>query len=223
MKKRILIIFMSIIILIVLTACGASQVLLNETATPVPTSTPLPTSTPTPIPGFAKFEAENIEIWLPDSFSGGDLENDLDVIVNRIKSLGPQYEQMAEQIKANPSAFVLWAFDSNIGSSGGLTNVNIGHEQVISAMTEEMYVEAIKRQLPSSFIVSDPKEVKLGPYDALQLIIQFNQSGISAKELYYVIKNNDIIWGITYSTGADEFNDRLPVFEQSAQTFYIHP
>jgi hypothetical protein len=253
MKTRMPFVFASVFVLLIQLGCGTIQVVIKATATPLPTSTatitstptptstatptptatststPLPTSTtvptstPTPIPGWTKFEAENIEIWLPESFTGGDLKNDLDVIVNKLKSLGPQFEQIADQLKANPSLIALWAFDSNIGPTGNLTNVNIGHEQVVSAITTEMYANMLEQQLPSAFKITSQNKAQIGQYDAIQLVIEFNQSGIKAKELVYVIKNKNFIWTIAYTTGTDEFDDRLPTFEQSASTFVIHP
>ena len=236
MQRRILIVT-SVIILIFLSACGSGQTVQNATpppastptpeptSTPAPTPTPVPTSTPAPtsIPGWSKMEADNVSIWLPDTYTGGDLVNDLDVVVSKLEALGPEYEQIAQTIEANPSLFLIWAVDSNIGSTGFLTNMNLSHEEVLSAVTLDMYVQAIEQQLPSSFTITDQKKVQIGSDEAARLEIEMNQSGITAKQLMYVIKNNSTLYNITYSTGLDEFTDRLPEFEQSANTFTIQP
>lgn len=168
-------------------------------------------------------EAENVSIWLPDSYTGGDLVNDLDVVVAKLRSFGSEYEQIAQTIEANPSLFLIWAVDSNIGSSGFLTNMNLGHEEVVSAVTLDMYIQAIEQQLPSSFAITDQQKVQIGPDEAIRLEVEMNKSGITAKQLMYVIKNNNTIYNITYSTGLDEFADRVASFEQSANTFTIQP
>ena len=195
----------------------------SPTATFTPSPTASGTPTRTPIPGWTKFEASGVEIWLPESFTGGDIENDLEVIVASIKSLGPEYEQMANVIETNPSLFVIWAFDSDIGTTGYLTNVNVGHVPGLSAISLEMYIKMVEQQLPSAFSVVDSSIVQLGQYEAARMVIEFEISGIIAKELMYVIKDNNTFWAITYATHSDEFEERLPLFEKSANTFYIKP
>lgn len=185
----------------------------------------LPTATlqPTPIPGWEKFEGAGAELWLPESFEGGDLANDLDVIVNKLKSLGPDFEKTANTIEQNPSAVAIWAFDSNVGSSGSLTNMNVVKERVISAITLDTYMDATAKRLPASFEVTDRRKVRLEHYEAGQLVVQVELPSTKLKELLYVIKDKNIVWVITYATGMDEFEERLPTFEQSANTFKIQP
>jgi len=63
----------------------------------------------------------------------------------------------------------------------------------------------------------------LGGKDAIQLEIDVNEAGINAKEAMFIIKDDNTIWVVTYSTGADEYANRLPVFEQSANTIQLNP
>lgn len=215
MKARLLFQLIIFVGLILLSACGSSQPEVDQQETTAPAVAPPA--------GWNKFEGEGIEVWLPNSYQGGDLEKDLDVIVGRLEALGPEYEQIIQTIKANPSLFVLWAFDTFVGNSGFLTNMNITHEEVVSAVTLDMYIDAVKEQLPSTFAITDQKEIQLGDHEAVQLEIDVNEAGINAKEAMFVIKDDTTIWVVTYSTGADEFGNRLPIFEQSADTIRINP
>jgi len=224
---------------IILAACGSSTPVVDTkvtqdmisaklttqtpTATTVPTETPIPTATPDVLAGWNKFTGSGIEIWLPASFEGGDLENDLDVIVEKLKALGPDFEQVAATIEANPTAFVLWAFDSKLGSTGYLTNVNIVKEQVVSAITLDMYAQALQQQLPSYLTISEQNQGKLDRYASLRLVLDTDISGTKGKELMYIIKDSNIIWAITFATALDEFEGRLPEFDQSVQTFNLQP
>jgi hypothetical protein len=217
MKTRISLIIFSILVLFSFLACSTTQNVINTVATSVPVNPP------TPVSGWSEFKSENIAIWLPDSFEGGDLKNDLEVIISNLKSLGPDYEQIAKMIEANPSVFLIWAYDSKIGSSGFLTNVNITHEQVVSAVTLDMYADAVRQQLTSDFTITSQNNVKLGQNDALQLLIELNRPGMTAKQVMYAIKDNNTIYCITYTTGSDEYEERLPDFEQSASSFTITP
>lgn len=182
-------------------------------------------STPTvaPIPGWERFEAGGVELWLPESYEGGNLGADLDLIVDNLRSLGPDFEQIALIIEQNPSMYVIWAFDSEVGASGALTNMAITTERVLTAMTLDTYLDSALGQLPAQFQVVERGVVSLGEYQAGRLVLEFTISGVAGKELMYVVKDDNTIWVITFGTGAEEFEQRLPVFEQSVQTFRIQP
>jgi hypothetical protein len=181
-----------------------------------------PTPTPVSIPGWEKFSAGGVELWMPGNFQGGDLANDLDVIVQRLRAFGPEYEQMANTIEQNPSAFVMLILDSNIGPSGFLTNVNVVKEQVSSTTSIDSYMKASTSQLtPLGFTILEQNNVQLGSNKAGRLVIQSDK--LKAKELMYVVKNKNTMWVITYATGIPDFANRLPTFEKSINTFRIQP
>lgn len=207
MKPRKPIILAAIVVWFIISVCGITQ----------PTSKVEPT--PTPIPGWEKFTAQGIEIWFPETFEGGDLQNDLDVIVEKLKALGPEFEAIANAIEANPSTFVLWVFNSKLGDTGYLTNVNITTEKIFSSMTLDTYIEAFSKQIPSSMEITDQQKVMLNQYEAARLVVEMDVNGLIAKELVYVIKDKNTIWAITYATSAAEYDTLLPIFEQSALTF----
>ncbi len=207
------------------TATPTSTATLTPTATPTSTDTPTVTLTPTatPMPGWEKFEGGGVELWLPESYEGGDLSEDVEVIVERLRSFGPDFEQMAQSIEQNPSMYVMWAFDSEVGESGFLTNVNVGKERILSAMTIDTYLDAALGQFPALLQVTERDIVTLTDHEAGRLVIEFEIHGVAVKEVLYAIKEGTTMWLITFATGAGEFDQRLPVFEQSALTFAIQP
>lgn len=193
----------------------------TPTSTPIPTNTPALTSTPTPIPGWEKFEGGGVELWLPESYEGGNPSEDIEVIIDKLRLLGPDFEQMAQVIKQNPSMFVLMALDSEVGDSGYITNVNIAKEKVLSAITLEIYLASVENQLPDQFQVVDQDIVSLIDHLAGRMIIEAAVLGVDIKEVVYIIKEDNIIWAISFATGAEEFDQRLQIFEQSIRTFAV--
>jgi hypothetical protein len=192
---------------------------ISSKAGPANTPTAIP---PTPIPGWDKFEGGGIELWMPNSFEGGDLTNDLDVILERMRSMDSQFQQMADMIEKNSSAFMLLVYDTNVGSSGFLTNVNVVKEKVLSGMTLDTYLDSSVKQLtPLGFNIIERKTVQLYSHEAGRLVIEV--SALKAKELMYIIKAKNAMWVITYSTGISEFSSRWTTFEKSANTIRILP
>jgi hypothetical protein len=221
MNKRNRIRLICVLSLGIILACGQFQALLQPTVTPQPTPTPQPTTTP--IPGWEKFEGRGVELWLPESFEGGNLDEDFDLIVETLKGLGPEFEQLSQTLDQNRSVIVLWAFDSKIGEQGSLTSTNITTEEVFSAITIDIYLDAVEKQFPQGFSVQERDIVLLGDREAGRLVVDFTASGVAGKQLLYAVKDGNNIWAISYGTSVDEFEERLPVFEQSALTFSIQP
>lgn len=193
-----------------------------RTPAPAAISTPIP-PTPAPLAGWKQFEGRGVGLWLPENFEGGDLANDLEVIANRLKSLGPPYEQMANTIKQNPALFVLLIFDSKIGRGGGFTNVVVTKEQVLSVVTLDTFMDETARQFPATFTVADRKKVHLDAYEAGQFVINSEINNNKIKSLVYIIKNKNVFWSISYNAIMTEFEELLPTFERSANTFRIKP
>ncbi len=228
-KLKVFIACLSMVITLV--GCGeaaAPEPTAVPTPTPQPTATPTPepTSTAPPIPGWEgweKFEGGGVQLWLPGSYEGGDLSDHPDVVVESLRSLGPDFEDTAQMIEQNSSEFVFWAFDLEIGDSGLLTTVSVGVEQVPSDLAIDAYLDTVMEQLSSQFREVKREIVPLGHYEAGQIVVESSVSGVDAKQIMQAIKDGSTIWVVNYSTGASEFDERLPDFERSIRTFTIQP
>lgn len=198
-------------------------VTLPLTGATLATPTVVPQRTATPITALKKFEGGGVGLWLPDTWVGGDLSKDLDVIIKKMRDLGPSYEQAAQTLEQNRSAFLFWAFDSKVGDSGFLTNVSVVTEQIPSAMSIDTYLDAAIKQFPSDFRAVERGLVTIGGYETGRIVLEASLGGRQIKEVMYVIKGESTIWVVTYATSAEEFDKRLPVFEQSIRTFAARP
>ncbi|MDH5607818.1 MAG: hypothetical protein OEY93_13140 [Anaerolineae bacterium] len=182
---------------------------------------PAATPEPTPIPGWEKFEGSGVEIWMPDSFVGGDLEKDIETVTERLRSLGPDFEPTVQMIEQNPSLFKLWLFDTEVGSSGVLSNVNIISSPIMSSVTIDMYFDAVAQSFPDNFKLIAREKVTLKNYEAGRITTEFSITGTEGKQFLYLVLHDNNAWTITFTTGTSEFEERTPIFEQSMDTFKI--
>lgn len=185
------------------------------------TSSPFVGTQTTTIPGWKKFEGRGAQLQLPESYNGGDLSQNLDVVVQKLESLGSYYQQVAQSLKQNASVFALWAFDSKASKSGFLSNAAILTEPVGSTVTTDTYLDLLTKQLPSEFRVVERKQVTLDRYQAVQIVTEATISGVTAKQIIYTIKQGSNMWAVTFTTSAEEFEQRLPSFQQSINTFSV--
>jgi hypothetical protein len=184
------------------------------------TPTPAP-PTPEVPPGWEEFHGDRVHLWLPESFEGGDMGTKFQGILDTLKSLGPDFAQMAQTIEQNPDVFVLWAFDTQPGPSGYISNVNVIRADVPGGSSVEDYLDASLQLMPSSFELVERSVMSLGGYEAGKLVMSSNIQGRQGSSVIYSIKDGDRFWKVTYSTGADEFVQRAPVWVQSIRTIQL--
>ena len=145
----------------------------------------------------------------------------LQAILDTLKQLGPDYAESAKILEENPDVFVLWAFDPVKGPSGYITNVSITKEDVPSGITILDYLEAAMNGMPSHIRKIDQSVVSVGAFEAGKLVLSSDIQGLKGLSTIYSIKDGDRFWNVTYSTGADEFVQRTPMWEQSIGTFQL--
>lgn len=162
-------------------------------------------------------------LWLPESYEGGDLTSeDMEILEKRLKDLG--YEELAQLIRQDSSlGHVIFAFDTKSGKSHFLTNVIVGRERILSFVTPSLYIENVAANFETSdqYRVIEKDVVQLSGREAGRLVVSAKVDDMAFRQLMYCIKDDRTMWFILFTTAAEEFTQRLPVFEQSALTFAI--
>jgi hypothetical protein len=205
------------------------------TETPSPTDTPAPSETSTleptgsttfssaeaatAIPGFAKVTGKGMEIYLPDTFVGGNLDNDLDVIIATLKKMGGDVSSYADQIEKNRDSFALWAFDTKRSDPNYLTNVNVISQSVPSTLDLQTIVDQVKSVLPQGAKITAEKTVTLNGYEMERMTVDMQVATAHANEVVYLVKDDGKMWMVTFSTSPSEFTKREAVFDQCMSTF----
>lgn len=197
-------------LVLILTACTQSQ---QTIPTPMPTITP--------IPGWHKISNEGFEIWLPESFIGGN-NLDADKIIEQMVKLGPEFEQQANSLKASKTSFLIFAFDKNKEDTGLITNMIVSKETVPGNISVIKYVETIGSRLSKPYEVIEKNSLSSGRYPIGILITRVNTPQIGeVSQVMYAIKNGGAVWSLVFTTPSSQFQERLQVFEEIAQTAYV--
>lgn len=183
-----------------------------------PTGGPVASNVPA---DWEEFQAGRVHLWLPGSFEGGDMGKTFQRVVETLKSLGPDFARTAEILEQDPDVFVLWAFDTERGPSGYITQANVTQEEVPEGLTVEEYLDASIELLPSTMKLVDRGTLSLRNDEAGKLVISSTIAGVRVMAVVYTIKDGDRFWNVTYVTGADEFVQRTPTWEQSIGTFRL--
>jgi serine/threonine-protein kinase len=171
-----------------------------------------------PEAGWKAIAGEGIVLSLPGNYEGGNPSTDIEKIGEQLKAIAPDYNEKIQALKRNPEAIALIAFDPQSPSVGTLTNVSITKQKATDGTTVEQYLKSAKEQLTPQYNVVEQKLVSLDQYQAGRMVAEATAGETPIKQLFYVVQDGNIVWLVTYSTTAAEFDQRLPNFEKSIRT-----
>jgi hypothetical protein len=192
-------------------------------STPAPTITPTITLTPTltPIPGWSLRNGKGVSLWLPDTWRGGNPIEDLDQLLAGVEREPLTVQQYASMLENNRDVINLWAYDTQSTGSPHLTNFHIGQEEVGEAVTVEFYIDAINRNLPEHFTVTGWQLVNIQDLPGGKIFIDVDVNGLLIQEVMYILKDNNIMWLVTFAAASDAFPLQLTIVDQSVETLQI--
>ncbi len=198
-----------------------------------PSLTPPPRVTPTPMPGWNRFEFADgkAEIWLPESFQGGDTIAYQDIVIITLETYidDEAFIESAKPLITNPNV-LFFAFDTE--SIGSIRFVYVIAEQLPPDLiiTMDDYLNAI-----SDFATAD--DVRIVGRDIISLDY-YSEAGVLTTEhkvpagtdahFYmalstHTIRVDNTMWGIFFRTGRDEFAEYSSTIDTSIRTFYVNP
>ena len=174
-----------------------------------------------PQAGWKNIVGEGIILSLPQSYEGGNPSTEIDEIEEKLTGINPSYAQRIQAIQQNPTAIALVAFDSQSNSPRLLTNVNVTAQKVDEGVTVEQYLDRTASQLSSIYEIEAQEVLSIDQYQAGRIVAALEAEETPFKQLIYTVKNNDTFWVVIYTTTADAFNQQLPNFEKSIQSFRL--
>ncbi|MCG2784633.1 MAG: hypothetical protein L6461_05970 [Anaerolineae bacterium] len=216
---------------------AASQVIASATALPATatvslapefTDTPEIALTPTlalpadPPAGWIKFETAGAELWLPNSFVGGDMTTKRNESIQKVNELGKRFANVVTSMKAADKNIVLFAADKNITHTVirevTLEYVPVPEETLLKDYIDAAYVS----EGGLAIVIYENKIMTLLGLETRRLTYQSRQtSGLEGTVIEYALKDGPGIWFVAYIFPPDQILDIMPMVEQSIATFNI--
>jgi hypothetical protein len=198
-----------------------------------PYGTPAETFTLTPsftglMDGWVKFTVPEIEVWLPGSFTAGKPQTEADAIIASLKEKGAyptvDWDWFKEVLESQSEGVVLWAFDSYQGNPEAITDIafmygglNAG-EPLIDIATH-----LVGAMSDDYIFVEQQSSVRHPEYEAVMVMLEAKDSGEGPTQMaaFYVLRAQNVVWGILCETAKDEMNGRLPIFNRIVESFRV--
>ena len=215
MKRKFAIILASLAF-VLLVGC------MRSTIRPTVTHIAEPTATLTA--GWHRVMGKGISISLPDAFVGGDLsESTKKAVTERTKPTNKSLVTMLKALEQIPNQqILLFAVDTESSQAGSLLAVTIAYESVSAVLHPFTYFESyIQRFPPLPFTVRSKEERSIAGNPAGRMIIEWGEKG--ARQVIYAVRINTNMYVIGFSTPYEKYEEMLPIFEHSIQSFTVEP
>ena len=174
--------------------------------------------------GWHRVTGKGVSISLPDAFIGGDLsESTKQAIAEHTEPTNKSPITMLEALEQVPNQQILLvAVDTKSSQSSSLLALTITGETVSAVLHPLTHLEAYTRQLPPlPFTVRSKEERSIAGNPAGRMIVEWGEKGV--RQILYAIRVNTRMYVVGFSIPYNEYEELLPVLEQSIQTFTVEP
>lgn len=163
-----------------------------------------------------------VSLSLPSGYIGGNPAQDLDDLTTKLEQINPSLAHRLQPIKQQDlNSINLLAFNTNIDKINLIDNVNIVSQENQDKLSLAQYIsQQNKNQIFANIKLSEKITLK-DNLMAEKIIADYTQENIIVKQLYYILEKSGKFWTVTYTTNADQFEQNLPIFEQSITTLKI--
>lgn len=168
--------------------------------------------------GWKNLQADDISLWVPPSYIGGNPSQEIDRIIPELEALGSAFVKKASLIEEDPEKYELWALDSDVGSTGYITTFFAIPYFVPALDSSNDFLSEILINMPENTEVLSQEEFSSGRFDLARATIDYPGDIIQAM---YVLKDGETAWMMVFTTQDAELDVRLEIFNRIAQSFGV--
>ena len=190
-------------------------------STPVPTAIP---ATPGPVV-LEKFDSRFVELWLPDTFVGGDPKSvDLEALAGEIDGLNPTAIQVARLVEKLPHVYSMLAIDTNVGEHDIPNMVFVVRDYNREEFVLQDMVDSEVSHQTGYMVLVSSEIIPVGSYEAHRFVLQeLSIEMPTSKQVVYSFKDGNNVWSVNFTTSSEEYDLRSPGFEEGMLSFNIKP
>lgn len=212
MFKKIYLIFFNLLLIFTCVACNPQEeTTYNFNLTP-------------PQESWQVFQGENLAIALPENFIGGNPTRELKNLTAKLKQLDCISDQTTEKLEQNVSkSFVFLGFLPECDGDHLAIDLNIINQKIKEDVTLDQYLQDEVNKLKNKYQILEQEIIKINNKNIGRIITQVKLEKLSLKQVFYIVPNEDTFFILTYSTPAEQFEQKFSIFEESIKTFQTLP
>jgi hypothetical protein len=175
-----------------------------------------------PMPGWKIFSSKTVEIWLPETYQGGEPGEYLPILIEKLKN-GDDLQKLSAKnfeflLVKKPELLQFSGF--SLGEQNSIiSTVFFIKVPITNGETLDEAVDEANKLVESVAKVKSKANVLLGNHNAIQVVLESNFDTGNNSIIFYLQEGNNI-WILNYSI-SQITELKIDEVEQSAKTFKI--
>jgi hypothetical protein len=171
--------------------------------------------------GTRVYSDNGVEITLPASYELGDAQNDLEILVEALKTMSEEEsEDIQELYDNNKDDVILWGYDTDSPSSHQ-TSLLVMKNEEFAGMSLAIISTFANVLLGSEVDTIEQERINLDGREVLRFLTTAENAGVETSQAVYLFNEVDKLWLIGFFTTTEQFDDRLPTFDSAVASFTV--
>jgi len=184
-----------------------------------PTETLAPTLAPTTDPAQPQVLSDNgVQITLPGTYVLGDVESDLETLVDGISGEGA--DEIRQLYEANKEDIVLLAYDFT-GSDDYQSSMLVLKNEQFSGMSLGMISSVASILFGDAVDSMSQERLDLGGRDTLRFVTSVDASGSTSSQLIYLLKDSGNLWVLGFLTTQLQADVLISEYDEIVASFEV--
>lgn len=169
--------------------------------------------------GTQVYSDNGVQISLPASYVMGDVETDLAILVEGMMAMSEEdADDIQELYDKNKDDILFWAYDSNSPSSH-MTSVVVMKNEEFAGMSLAMIAVFSNAFVGDEVDSFEQAQLTLGGKDVLRFHTTSENAGVPTAQAIYIFNQSGKLWVVGFFTNQDQFEERLPTFDATVESF----
>lgn len=198
---------------------AAEAELIEATEAPMETEADTPASS-----GTTRVYSDNgVSITLPESYVLGDVETDLEILVEGLQALGEEEAQDIEALyETYQDDILLWGFDTE-SPLNHQTSLIVMKNEEFAGMSLAMIMSFANVLLGDEVSSMQQEMLTLDGRKTARFLTSAENAGVTTAQAIYLFNEADKLWVVGFFTTQEQLQQRLSVFDQAVGSFSYQP
>ncbi len=167
------------------------------------------------------FSDTGVEITLPSSYMLGDVDEDLSILVEALKTMSEEdAEDIQELYDKNKDDVILWGYDTN-SPTIHQTSLLVMKNDEFAGMSLAIISTFANVLLGSEVNTIEQEMMTFGDREVLRFLTTAENAGVETSQAVYLFNDSGKLWMIGFFTNSEQIEERLPTFDAAVASFTV--
>jgi len=169
------------------------------------------------------FSDNGVQITLPASYTLGDIDKDLVILVEGLQVLSEDDAQDVQSLyDQNKEDIILWGYDT-ASPSTHMTSLLVLKNEEFAGMSLTIISAFANALLGDEVDSINQERLELGGREVLRFLTTAENAGVETAQAIYLFNEGGKLWVVGFFTNQAQIDQRLPTFDAAVGSINILP